>query len=55
MFEGAELHTARYVESLFRALTVYQQATSPAVHLRIVEFEARARHGDGSSVRRRLR
>lgn len=39
MFGGVELHTARYVESLFRALTLYQQATSPPVHLGIVQLK----------------
>ena len=39
MFDGAELHTARYVESLFQALNLYQQATSPAVDFGIVQLK----------------
>ena len=39
MFDGVGLHTARYVESLSRALTLYQQATSPAVQLGIAQLK----------------
>ena len=39
MFDGVELHTARYVESLSQALALYQKATSPAVDIGIVRLK----------------
>ena len=33
------MHTARFVESLFQALHLYQQAMSPAVDLGIVQLK----------------
>ena len=39
MFDGVELHTASYMESLFQALDLYQQAKSPVVGLGIVQLK----------------